>query len=149
PVPSISWRRSDGNSLTKKIKHDKTKGVLEIPDVQQEDEGSYECIAENIRGRNIARGQLFVYALPEWDKKIENAFLSLYDSLFWECEAKGKPSPSYSWLKNGQPLMSEERIQVENGTLIIPVLNMSDSGLYQCVAENKYDTIYASAELRV
>uniref|UniRef100_A0A8C8BTS0 Contactin 6 n=1 Tax=Otus sunia TaxID=257818 RepID=A0A8C8BTS0_9STRI len=117
--------------------------------VQQEDEGSYECIAGNIRGRNIARGQLFVYALPEWDKKIQNAFLSLYDSLFWECKAKGKPSPSYSWLKNGQPLTSQERIQIENGTLIIPVLNMSDSGLYQCVAENKYDTIYANAELRV
>uniref|UniRef100_A0A8B9I9N0 Contactin 6 n=1 Tax=Anser brachyrhynchus TaxID=132585 RepID=A0A8B9I9N0_9AVES len=149
PVPSISWKRSDGKSLTKKIKHDQTKGVLEIPDVQQEDEGFYECVAGNIRGRNIARGQLFVYALPEWDKKIQNAFLSLYDSLFWECKAKGKPSPSYSWLKNGQPLTSEERIQIDNGTLTIPMLNMSDSGLYQCVAENKYDTIYANAELRV
>ncbi|NWH21560.1 CNTN6 protein, partial [Grus americana] len=149
PVPSISWKRSDGNSLTKKIERNKTKGVLEIPDVQQEDEGSYECIAGNVRGRNIARGQLFVYALPEWDKKIQNAFLSLYDSLVWECKAKGKPSPSYSWLKNGQPLTSEERIQIENGTLTIPMLNMSDSGLYQCVAENKYDTIYANAELRV
>ncbi|XP_064931403.1 contactin-6 isoform X6 [Columba livia] len=149
PVPSISWKRSDGNSLARKIQHNKTKGVLEIPDVQQEDEGSYECIAGNIRGRNIARGQLFVYALPEWEKKIQNAFLSLYDSLIWECKAKGKPAPSYSWLKNGQPLTSEERIQIENGTLIIPMLNMSDSGLYQCVAENKYDTIYANAELRV
>ncbi|XP_040424876.1 contactin-6 isoform X4 [Cygnus olor] len=149
PVPSISWKRSDGRSLTKKIKHDQTEGVLEIPDVQQEDEGFYECVAGNIRGRNIARGQLFVYALPEWDKKIQNAFLSLYDSLFWECKAKGKPSPSYSWLKNGQPLTSEERIQIDNGTLTIPMLNMSDSGLYQCVAENKYDTIYANAELRV
>lgn len=52
---------------------------------------------------------VFFSALPEWDKKIQNAFLSLYDSLFWECKAKGKPSPSYSWLKNGQPLMSEVR----------------------------------------
>lgn len=43
----------------------------------------------------------------------------------------------------------QERIQIENGTLIIHMLNMSDSGLYQCVAENKYDTIYANAELRV
>ncbi|NWR69792.1 CNTN6 protein, partial [Centropus unirufus] len=149
PVPSISWRRSDGNSLTKKIEHNKTKGVLEILDVQQEDEGFYECIAGNIRGRNSVRGQLLVYALPEWDKKIQNAFLSLYDRLFWECKAKGKPSPSYSWLKNGQQLTSEERIKIENGTLIIPMLNMSDSGIYQCVAENKYDTIYARAELQV
>ncbi|NWV00850.1 CNTN6 protein, partial [Upupa epops] len=149
PVPSISWRRADGNSLSKKIKHSKTKAVLEIPDVQQEDEGSYECIAGNVRGRNAARGQVFVYAPPEWDKRIQNAFLSLYDRLVWECKARGKPSPSYSWLKDGQALLSEERIQIENGTLIIPVLNMSDSGLYQCVAENKYDTIYANAELRV
>ncbi|XP_032927583.1 contactin-6-like isoform X2 [Catharus ustulatus] len=149
PVPSISWKRSDGTSLAKKIQLNGTRGVLEIPNVEQEDEGSYECMAGNTRGINIARGQLFVYAPPEWDKKIQNAFLSLYDSLFWECKARGKPSPSYSWLKNGQPLMSEERIQIENGTLLIPMLNLSDSGLYQCVAENKYDTIYANAELRV
>ncbi|XP_019392161.1 PREDICTED: contactin-6 isoform X1 [Crocodylus porosus] len=149
PVPSISWKRSDGNPLARKIKHYKAKGVLEIPDVQQEDEGSYECIAGNIRGRNVARGQLFIYELPEWDKKIQNAYLSLYDSLFWECKASGKPNPSYSWLKNGHSLMPEERIQIENGTLSITMLNVSDSGLYQCVAENKYDTIYANAELRV
>ncbi|NXK92506.1 CNTN6 protein, partial [Formicarius rufipectus] len=149
PVPSISWRRSDGNPLPRKIDPTKAKGVLEIPDVQPEDEGSYECIAGNSRGMNVARGQLFVYAPPEWDKKIQNAFVSLYDSLFWECEARGKPSPSYSWLKNGQPLVPEGRIQIENGTLFIAVLNMSDSGLYQCVAENKYEAIYASAELRV
>ncbi|TRZ10237.1 hypothetical protein HGM15179_016870, partial [Zosterops borbonicus] len=149
PVPSISWKRSDGKPLAKKIQHNRSRGVLEIPNVEQEDEGSYECTAGNTRGVNIARGQLFVYAPPEWDKKIQNAFLSLYDSLFWECKARGKPSPSYSWLKNGQPLVSEERIQIENGTLLIPMLNLSDSGLYQCVAENKYDTIYANAELRV
>ncbi|KFP88498.1 Contactin-6, partial [Acanthisitta chloris] len=149
PVPTISWKRSDGNSLAKKIEPNKTKGVLEIPNVQQEDEGPYECIAGNSRGTNTARGQLFVYALPEWDTKIQNAFLPLYDSLFWECKAKGKPSPSYSWLKNGQPLVPEERIEVSNGTLRIPVLTVSDSGLYQCVAQNEYDTIYASAELRV
>ncbi|XP_074055149.1 contactin-6-like [Macrotis lagotis] len=88
-------------------------------------------------------------ALPEWDKKIENTDLSIYDPLFWECRAKGKPSPSYTWLKNGEPIIPEERIQIENGSLMINVLNMSDSGFYQCVAENMYQTIYANAELRV
>lgn len=29
------------------------------------------------------------------------------------------------------------------------MLNISDSGIYQCAAENKYQTIYANAELRV
>lgn len=46
-------------------------------------------------------------------------------------------------------LFLQERIQIENGTLTISMLNMSDSGLYQCVAENQYDSIYSNAELRV
>lgn len=29
------------------------------------------------------------------------------------------------------------------------MLNMSDSGVYQCAAENQYEIIYANAELRV
>ncbi|XP_062977772.1 contactin-6-like [Elgaria multicarinata webbii] len=147
PVPSISWRRSDGSPLARKI--NTSKGILEIPDFQQEDEACYECIAGNVRGKNVARGQLFIYAFPEWNKSIENTHLSIYDTLVWECKATGKPTPSYSWFKNGQPLTSEERIQIENGTLTITMLNISDSGLYQCVAENKYESIYSNAELRV
>lgn len=35
--------------------------MLEVPDFQQEDAGSYECVAENSRGRNAARGRLTYY----------------------------------------------------------------------------------------
>ncbi|XP_068940175.1 contactin-6 [Petaurus breviceps papuanus] len=149
PIPNIIWRRLNGSPLAKKIQYSKSKGMIGIPNFQKEDEGSYECIAENLRGKNIARGQLFFYALPEWDKKIQNVDLSIYDPLFWECRASGKPTPSYTWFKNGETIVSEERIQIENGSLMISVLNVSDSGFYQCVAENKYQTIYANAELKV
>ncbi|XP_060036328.1 contactin-6 isoform X5 [Erinaceus europaeus] len=88
-------------------------------------------------------------APPEWEQTIQNTYLSIYDSLFWECKARGKPSPWYTWLKNGERLSPEERIQIENGTLTIPTLNVSDSGVYQCTAENKHRVIYANAELRV
>lgn len=149
PVPDISWRRLDGSPMPGKIKYSKSQAILEIPKFQQEDEGFYECIAGNLRGRNLAKGQLVFYAPPEWEQKIQNTYLSIYDSLFWECKASGNPNPSYTWLKNGQRLNTEERIQIENGTLIITMLNISDSGIYQCAAENKYQTIYANAELRV
>lgn len=36
-----------------------------------------------------------------------------------------------------------------NGVLMIHSVNVSDAGMYQCLAENKYGTIYASAELKV
>ncbi|XP_063486801.1 contactin-6 isoform X4 [Symphalangus syndactylus] len=148
-VPDISWRRLDGSPLPGKVKYSKSQAILEIPNFQQEDEGSYECIASNLRGRNLAKGQLIFYAPPEWEQKIQNTYLSIYDNLLWECKASGKPNPWYTWLKNGERLNPEERIQIENGTLIITMLNVSDSGVYQCAAENKYQIIYANAELRV
>lgn len=61
PVPQINWRRSDGMPFPNKIKLRKFNGVLEIPNFQQEDTGSYECIAENSRGKNVARGRLTYY----------------------------------------------------------------------------------------
>ncbi|NP_001336286.1 contactin-6 isoform 4 precursor [Homo sapiens] len=148
-VPDISWRRLDGSPLPGKVKYSKSQAILEIPNFQQEDEGFYECIASNLRGRNLAKGQLIFYAPPEWEQKIQNTHLSIYDNLLWECKASGKPNPWYTWLKNGERLNPEERIQIENGTLIITMLNVSDSGVYQCAAENKYQIIYANAELRV
>lgn len=36
-----------------------------------------------------------------------------------------------------------------NGVLMIPSVNQSDAGMYQCLAENKYGAIYASAELKI
>lgn len=36
-----------------------------------------------------------------------------------------------------------------NGVLMIHSVNVSDAGMYQCLAENKYGTIYASAELKI
>lgn len=35
--------------------------MIEIPNFQQEDAGLYECITENSRGKNIARGRLTYY----------------------------------------------------------------------------------------
>lgn len=61
PVPDISWRRLDGSPMPGKVKYSKSQAILEIPKFQQEDEGFYECIAGNLRGRNLAKGQLVFY----------------------------------------------------------------------------------------
>ncbi|XP_042535928.1 contactin-3 [Dipodomys spectabilis] len=149
PVPKINWRRSDGMPFPNKIKSRKFNGVLEIPNFQQEDAGSYECIAENSRGKNVARGRLTYYAKPHWVQLIKDVEIAVEDNLYWECRASGKPKPSYRWLKNGEALVLEERIQIENGALTISNLNVTDSGMFQCIAENKHGLVYSSAELKV
>lgn len=43
----------------------------------------------------------------------------------------------------------QDRIHIENGALTVVSVNLSDAGMYQCVAENKHGIIYFSAELVV
>lgn len=43
----------------------------------------------------------------------------------------------------------QDRIHIENGALTVFSVNLSDAGMYQCVAENKHGIIYFSAELVV
>uniref|UniRef100_A0A9J7Y1D3 Contactin-4-like n=1 Tax=Cyprinus carpio carpio TaxID=630221 RepID=A0A9J7Y1D3_CYPCA len=134
PVPSISWKRADGSPFPGKMKINHSNGVLEIPYFRPEDSGLYECVAENSKGRSIAKGRL--------------VFQSKSD-LHWECKANGKPQPVYRWLKNGQLLVELDRIRVAGGGLTIYNMNLMDSGMYQCLAENDNGVIYASAELKV
>ncbi|XP_030585819.1 LOW QUALITY PROTEIN: contactin-3 [Archocentrus centrarchus] len=149
PVPEISWRRTSGVPFPSKVKMKNSNAVLEIPNFQQEDAGTYECMAENRRGKNAARGRISFHAKPHWLQTMADTALSIEGNLFWECKASGKPKPSYSWLKNGEQVMADSRVQIENGAVSISSLNLSDSGMYQCVAENKHGIIYSSAQLMV
>uniref|UniRef100_A0A8C7NI25 Contactin 4 n=1 Tax=Oncorhynchus mykiss TaxID=8022 RepID=A0A8C7NI25_ONCMY len=149
PVPSINWRRMDGIPFSRKVDVRKASGVLEIPYFQQEDAGTYECVAENSRGRNTVKGKLSFYAPPHLIEKPQDVQKPIDDSLVWECKATGKPKPSYRWMKNGENLESLERIQVANGLLSISRLTLSDIGMYQCVAGNKHGEVYSNAELKV
>ncbi|KAM3935270.1 contactin-5 isoform 1-T1 [Leptodactylus fuscus] len=148
PVPTISWRKVSG-FIPSKARLRKSQAVLEIPNVQLEDAGTYECKAENSRGKNAFRGQLQVYTQPQWMEKINDTQLDSGDQLRWECKASGKPRPIYRWLKNGLPLLPQNRVEMVNGMLTIHNVNQSDAGMYQCLAENIYGIIYGSAELKV
>ncbi|KAF7648648.1 hypothetical protein LDENG_00153420, partial [Lucifuga dentata] len=151
PVPSISWRRADGNPLPGKIKINHSSGVLEIPYFGPEDAGVYECVAENSRGRNVARGQLIFHNVEHlhWVQTLRDTHMAINATLQWECRAVGQPRPTYRWMKNGQPLAAQGRIHVEGGRFSISSISLLDSGMYQCVAENEHGALYASAELKV
>lgn len=65
-----------------------------------------------------------------------------------ECEARGHPPPSLTWLKDGVPVRDGENVRVLEQGSKIEILSaaVSDSGRYVCVAtsiagekEVKYD----------
>ncbi|XP_010221676.1 PREDICTED: contactin-2 [Tinamus guttatus] len=111
PVPRIKWRKVDGSQPSKWIS---SEPLLQIQDVGFEDEGTYECEAENAKGRVTHQGRVIIQAkIKKTDGNAVN------------------------------------RIEVSGGELRFSKLVLEDSGMYQCVAENKHGTIYASAELTV
>uniref|UniRef100_A0A2K6S5J6 Contactin-2 n=1 Tax=Saimiri boliviensis boliviensis TaxID=39432 RepID=A0A2K6S5J6_SAIBB len=146
PVPRIKWRKVDGSLSPQWATAEPT---LQIPSVSFEDEGTYECEAENTKGRDTVQGRIIVQAQPEWLKVISDTEADIGSNLRWGCAAAGKPRPTVRWLRNGEPLASQNRVEVLAGDLRFSKLSLEDSGMYQCVAENKHGTIYASAELAV
>ncbi|XP_061759853.1 contactin-3 [Nerophis ophidion] len=149
PIPEITWKRANGVPFPSKVKMKYANAVLEIPSFQQEDTGGYECVAENKMGKNKATGRLAFYAKPQWIQTMKDTALAIEENLDWECRASGKPKPLYTWLKNGQRLISRDRILVKDGAVSVSVLTLADAGMYQCVAENEHSIIYFAAELMV
>ncbi|KAM9829034.1 contactin-3-like [Syngnathus typhle] len=149
PVPEITWKRANGVPFPSKVKMKYANAVLEIPSFQQEDTGGYECVVENKMGKNTATGLLTFFAKPQWIQTMKDTALAIEENLNWECRANGKPKPIHTWLKNGQQLLSRDRILVKDGVLSVSVLTLSDAGMYQCVAENEHSIIYFAAELMV
>lgn len=57
PVPKIKWRKVDGTLSPQWATEEPT---LQIPSVSFEDEGTYECEAENSKGRDTVQGRIIV-----------------------------------------------------------------------------------------
>uniref|UniRef100_A0A8C2NQU1 Contactin-1 n=1 Tax=Capra hircus TaxID=9925 RepID=A0A8C2NQU1_CAPHI len=100
PVPDIRWRKVlEPMPSTAEIS---TSGaVLKIFNIQLEDEGIYECEAENNRGKDKHQARIYVQAFPEWVEHINDTEVDIGSDLYWPCVATGKPIPTIRWLKNG------------------------------------------------
>ncbi|XP_031133102.1 contactin-2 [Sander lucioperca] len=148
PVPKLRWRKVDG-LMPSKASASAEGPTLILPELSFDDEGVYECEAYNSEGSDTYQGRINVQAQPEWLQVMSDSEVEISSELVWSCVAAGKPRPSVRWLRNGQPLNTQERVEVNGARLKISNLALEDSGMYQCVAENKHGTIYSTAELRV
>uniref|UniRef100_A0A670JEQ7 Contactin 1 n=1 Tax=Podarcis muralis TaxID=64176 RepID=A0A670JEQ7_PODMU len=94
PVPEIRWNKYL-EPMPSSAEVSMSGAVLKIYNIQFEDEGTYECEAENHRGKDKHSAK--VYVQGRWDRDIGSEF-------HWPCVAAGKPLPTMRWLKNGIPV---------------------------------------------
>ncbi|XP_075998447.1 contactin-1a [Genypterus blacodes] len=140
PVPEIRWKKVNGQ-LPANHEVAMSGAHLQLFNVQFEDAGMYQCEAVNSKGKDYHSAQLSVEAYPEWEEYINSTERDLSSEYTMTCAASGKPKPHIRWLKNGKEYKREE--------MKFSRLTFSDSGMYQCIAENRHAVIIANAELRV
>uniref|UniRef100_A0A8D3CMN0 Contactin 2 n=1 Tax=Scophthalmus maximus TaxID=52904 RepID=A0A8D3CMN0_SCOMX len=127
PVPKLRWRKVDG-LMPSKAGASAEGPTLVLPELSFDDEGVYECEAYNSEGSDTYQGRISVQAQPEWLQVMSDSEVEISSELHWSCV---------------------DRVEVNGARLKISNLALEDSGMYQCVAENKHGTIYSTAELRV
>lgn len=90
---------------------------------------------------------------PEWIRSLNNQTVPLGRTATFECEASGKPSPSFRWLKNGREINMGGRFRLETkgGTAFLHISDVLDidDGDYTCEASNALGSVTTTAKLKI
>ncbi|XP_046404271.1 neogenin isoform X2 [Ischnura elegans] len=153
PRPVIMWLK-DGVTIDMTFLDSRLmmvgSGSLQIERVQEDDEGTYQCRAENKEDSVDASASLQVLVPPVFVKKPKDHWGQEKEDLELECKVSGRPEPRVHWVKNGDPINQNEYLQVVNGNnLRILGLMALDSGIFQCVASNPAGNVHAEARLHI
>nr|XP_037271321.1 neuroglian-like [Rhipicephalus microplus] len=153
PLPQISWSKRGSNPTSRRFTYSNYGKTLEIRSVSFEDEGTYECQANN--GVGVAQTHAMhvkVEAAPYWLRVPDNTNAAEEESVSFECAATGIPEPKLQWFVNGVPVEKAEpnpRRKVEGTLLTIEALTKRDTAVYQCNASNPHGYAFRDFYLNV
>ncbi|KAM4896067.1 hemicentin-1 [Sylvia borin] len=145
PAPDVQWLK-DGKTVasddSQRIRVTPDGSTLNISRALTSDTGKYTCVATNSAGEEDRIFNLNVYVPPtiaNSKDEAEELTALLGTSLNIECAAAGTPPPQLHWLKNGLPLSVSSQIKLLSAGQILRLVRVqvSDTGLYTCVASNR------------
>ncbi|XP_009874122.1 PREDICTED: hemicentin-1-like, partial [Apaloderma vittatum] len=114
---------------------------LEILNTVEADQGQYLCVATSVAGEQEIKYEVEILVPPfvEGGDELLDHIVILHSPLELDCSATGTPSPTVTWLKNGQPVEegAGHKILLNGQKLLISRAQVSDNGHYKCVATNK------------
>lgn len=153
PRPEVTWLK-DGTTIDLESSDSRFRrmgsGSLLIGDVTEEDDGVYQCRAENTEDSADVTATLHVQVPPRYIQRPESVVANEKEDAELECHIYGKPQPTIQWTKNGELIIESEYFQIVNGNnLKILGLVASDFGIYQCIGSNSAGNIQAAASLSI
>ncbi|XP_074517028.1 MAM domain-containing glycosylphosphatidylinositol anchor protein 2 isoform X2 [Sebastes fasciatus] len=150
PPPTLVWLRPGGEELPKRSVVN--GGTLTVPSVAVDDGGAYSCVASNNVGnpakkfttilvRGLRKGRFWI--TPDPYHNDDNIQIGREVKISCQVEATPPEELQFSWLKNGRPLRSSERMVITHtntdvtpGTTNLDIIDLkfTDFGTYTCVA---------------
>ncbi|KAL4655476.1 neural cell adhesion molecule L1.1-like isoform X1 [Arapaima gigas] len=153
PTPSVTWRRSTNGVLSESRNSAVNFGRwLKFNNINESDQGDYECKASNTEGTVEHSFTITVEAAPYWTKEPVSKLYAPGENVRLECHAEGIPTPTITWSLNGDPLADvdpDPRRTVHAGTLTLRDVTEYDTAVYQCEASNKHGTILLNTYISI
>ncbi|XP_014769613.1 protogenin-like isoform X2 [Octopus bimaculoides] len=153
PLPKITWSREDG----KKIQGKNTKvllgGSLQLSHLERKDSGNYICTAS--AGSTISAViSLDVQVEPEILNELPHRAYPQAHVVDFICRYDAVPFPTLTWLFNGNKIKADSRISItpkKDGISLLRIIQSqeTDSGYYQCFAENSVGYATGLARLKI
>ncbi|XP_038853583.1 hemicentin-1-like [Salvelinus namaycush] len=145
PTPHLSWLKNGvtlEGSDTQEIDISPNGSTLTLLRLRPEDSGTYTCLAVSPAGQESKIFTLLVLVPPSisGETSAPREVQTTQDSVVTlECQAAGNPPPQISWLRNGRPLLLSPRISLLSADTVLRIspVQLSDSGVYTCVARSR------------
>ncbi|KAM9810462.1 hemicentin-1 [Neosynchiropus ocellatus] len=157
PAPTLSWLK-DGLTIersdTRHITVSPDGSALTLLRLTPGDSGTYTCLAVSPAGQESRLYNLLVLIPPSisGETSLPREVQATQDTVVTlECQAKGNPPPQISWLKNGHPLLLSPRTRLLSGDSLLRIspVQLSDSGVYTCIARSPAGLAELSYDVQV
>ncbi|XP_055079141.1 neural cell adhesion molecule L1-like protein isoform X2 [Periophthalmus magnuspinnatus] len=156
PPPSISWAV---NETSANIEGERfsvlTNKSLRLISAEKNDSGGYVCAASNSEGKASITALLDVkdptkIVTPPQDTQVVSGTAARL-KCGAEFDESLESSFEVTWMKDDEriPLNFEEKYSMTKGTLQIMNVNLSDQGVYTCIAKTSLDMDNASSLITV
>uniref|UniRef100_A0A8C4U7D5 Hemicentin-1 n=1 Tax=Falco tinnunculus TaxID=100819 RepID=A0A8C4U7D5_FALTI len=153
PSPSITWLK-DGQPVNTARGNIRSSGrILQVVKALLEDAGRYTCVATNAAGEAQQHVRLHVHEPPSLEDagKMLNETVVVNNPIHLECRSSGNPLPATTWYKDNRPLTSAASATFLNRGQVLQIesAQISDTGVYKCVAVNTAGTAELLYSLQV
>ncbi|XP_061175831.1 neuroglian-like [Saccostrea echinata] len=157
PTPEVFWLK-DQKTLPNYYEVSIGGQELTIPNLREEDAGSYGCYGTNTQGPRAFRNFVIrVESKPYWEVEPKDVETSPGTSVTFICKPNGSPEPKVLWLINGikleestVPIFQSDRfLKPDANNLTFMNLNKNDHMVIQCNASNIHGYVFSDVYLNV